>query len=199
MSIQATLNQGLSIAALLATQSPAYKAKQEERLASDKLARKESALRQQIESISNIAEKESVGKELSEVKKQQFELKPSSESYKAYKETTTQPVATFHADPEELAMEAAESRFAKEQFETRVNDILGQLREASQKASTSVQAAQEQKRKSRRNFIDYMKDEPTSWGLTFGELDKKVQKNIAKQYTKKDKQQIMDRKDAENE
>ena len=72
--------------------------------------------------------------------------------------------------------------------------------EAAETAATdSLTNAQEEKRKTRRNFLNYMKDEPTSVGVTFGQLDKKIQKEIAKNYSSSERKRIMDRKDAERE
>lgn len=67
-----------------------------------------------------------------------------------------------------------------------------------QKATESLKTNQESKRNSRRNFLDYMKNEPTSLGSKFGDLDPKLQKQIAAQYTKSQRKTIMDRKDAAN-
>ena len=66
-------------------------------------------------------------------------------------------------------------------------------------ATTSLTTAQEGKRKTRRNFLDYMRDEPTSLGVTFGQLDKKLQREIAKNYSSSERRRIMDRKDADSE
>lgn len=66
-------------------------------------------------------------------------------------------------------------------------------------ATDSLTTAQEGKRKTRRNFLNYMKDEPTSLGVTFGQLDHKLQKEIAKNYSSSERKRIMDRKDAERE
>ena len=66
-------------------------------------------------------------------------------------------------------------------------------------ATESLTTAQEGKRKTRRNFLDYMRDEPTSLGVTFGQLDRKLQREIAGTYSKSERKRIMDRKDADSE
>lgn len=67
---------------------------------------------------------------------------------------------------------------------------------ATKKAQEALMKEQERRRKTRRNFLDYMKDEPTSWGVKFGELGKAQQKELAKTYTKSQRKKIMDRMDA---
>lgn len=62
-------------------------------------------------------------------------------------------------------------------------------------AQKALQKEQERKRKTRRNFLSYMQSETTSYGR-FGDLPLHVQKSIAKQYTKSQRQTIMNRKDA---
>lgn len=195
MSIQSNINQGLSLAALLATQNPSLQeiAKKRSEIAS--LNKQEKAINAAIESTGkDIAAKEPYGEQLTEVKKRQFELDPTAESFKAYKETTPTRVATFEADPEEIAQE----RYESELKEQEVNQYLQMYRNAETKAQETLQTKQEEKRKTRRNFLDYMKDEPTSLGGTFGELDPALQKKIANQYSKSARKKIMNRKDESN-
>lgn len=64
------------------------------------------------------------------------------------------------------------------------------------KAQEALKKEQERKRKTRRNFLQYMQDEPTNLGVKFGQLPKATQKELAKEYTKKQRKEIMDRKDA---
>lgn len=44
-----------------------------------------------------------------------------------------------------------------------------------------------------RNFLDYMKDQPTNLGIKFGELPKAAQKELAKAYTPSERQKIMNK------
>lgn len=195
MSIQSNINQGLSLAALLATQNPSLQeiAKKRSEIAS--LNKQEKAINAAIESTGkDIAAKEPYGEQLTEVKKRQFELDPTAESFKAYKETTPTRVATFEADPEEIARERYESELKQQE----VNQYLQMYRNAETKAQETLKTKQEEKRKTRRNFLDYMKNEPTSLGGTFGELDPTLQKKIASQYSRAERKKIMDRKDTTN-
>ena len=68
----------------------------------------------------------------------------------------------------------------------------------SGKAASSLAKKQEQVRKQRRNFSDYMRDEPVM-GRKFKDLDPTLQKKILSHYTTKQRKEIMDRKDAEKE
>jgi hypothetical protein len=76
-------------------------------------------------------------------------------------------------------------------------DIAAQKQEKiSAKAQEALRLEQERKRKTRRNFLQYMKDEPTNLGIKFGQLPLSSQKELAKEYTKGQRKAIMDRKDA---
>ena len=202
----------LSLAGVLASQSPQLKAMSEKRSAIRDLNKKEKALSaaRDVSAQANADVAQDYQDQLADVAKAQFELSPTKESAEKMLEQRSYSTegqearaTTVTADPEEIAME----RFEQEQFEQEVEGYLNQYRESSkadqaqaeQKAKEAVQVKQAAKRKTRRNFLDYMKDEPTSLGGTFGELDPKLQKQIAKQYTKAQKKQIMDRKDAGNE
>lgn len=76
------------------------------------------------------------------------------------------------------------------------------VREAERKSKETLRAqealkkAQEQKRASRRNFAAYMQNEPTSFGK-FKDLPANVQKEVLKQYTKSQRQTIMNKMDAQ--
>lgn len=67
---------------------------------------------------------------------------------------------------------------------------------ADLKAQEALKKAQAEKRKTRRNFLKYMQDEPTSLGVKFGDLPKTQQMELAKAYSKSERKAIMDRKDA---
>jgi uncharacterized membrane protein YheB (UPF0754 family) len=66
----------------------------------------------------------------------------------------------------------------------------------TKKAQDALKKEQERRRKTRRNFLNYMKEEPTNLGVKFGELDVSLQKELAKDYTKSQRKKIMDRMDA---
>lgn len=66
------------------------------------------------------------------------------------------------------------------------------------KAASSLAQKQDQVRKQRRRFADYMRDEPVM-GRKMKDLDPELQKKILSHYTTKQRKAIMDRKDAEKE
>lgn len=66
---------------------------------------------------------------------------------------------------------------------------------AAQKAQQSMENAVEAKRTQRRNFMEYLKKQPSSLGQ-IGNLPTDVQKQIAKQYTPSQRQRLMDLADA---
>lgn len=63
-------------------------------------------------------------------------------------------------------------------------------------ARQSLTKAQENVRRTRRRFIDYMRNEPTSFGLKLGQLPKDVQKTVLSEYTPSQRRKIMNEKDA---
>lgn len=54
-------------------------------------------------------------------------------------------------------------------------------------------AVLDQQQSRERNFLDYMKDQPTNLGIKFGELPKSAQKELAKAYTPSERQKIMNK------
>lgn len=71
------------------------------------------------------------------------------------------------------------------------NDI--RMNEAMRK----VAAKQETQKTQRRNFMDYLRRQPTSFGNTVADLPISTQKTLAKQYTSKERKIIMDQMDKE--
>lgn len=65
--------------------------------------------------------------------------------------------------------------------------------QALERANAIQQAQQKQKRK----FMDYLGKLETSWGGTIGDLPVNIQKNIAKQYSQKQRKELMDKMDKE--
>lgn len=142
MSVQANINQMLSLAGILASQNPTLQAKVKRRTELSSLSKQEKALRTAIAAIdANIAAKEPYGEQLSEVKKKQFELNPTDESFKAYTDITPKRVATTEATPEEIAQE----RYESEQKESEVNQYM----QADKKASEAVEKRNAEIKKSR--------------------------------------------------
>ena len=88
------------------------------------------------------------------------------------------------------------NEYGKYTFFTSVNNRKVERAKAAESAESELKAKQEEKRSSRRNFLDYMKDEPTSFGGTVGELKPEWRKAVLSAYNKKERKEIMDRKDA---
>lgn len=66
-----------------------------------------------------------------------------------------------------------------------------------QKAMKKVANKQDAKQKQKRNFMSYLKEQPTNLGGTVGELPLNVQKQLAKQYSPAQRKQLMDTMDKE--
>lgn len=177
MSIQSNINQMISLASILSSQTEGYKTKQEAK----RLGKKERALTE----ARDIAAKEGTGRgtkmaeqyqeQIQEVKKAQFENAPSAQGLREI-EDLERPVATIQEEPEEIAKQ----RFEAEEREREVNDFLDQYRKASQTARNALEVKQAEKRDSRASFLDYL-EEPTSLGGTVKDLDPKLRDLIADQ------------------
>ena len=169
MSIQATLNQSLSIAGLLISMNPAIKAASEKKQQISALSRRAGTLEKGLEIAKASGVKDDLNQELyqklSETKKEQFMKDPTAESHSAYQQV------------EQKRRMSAE--------------------EAAAKAEKAMADAQTEKRKGRRRFAEYLALEPTGYGGTVGQLPKNVQKELAKQYSKAERKKLMDRRDAE--
>lgn len=61
-----------------------------------------------------------------------------------------------------------------------------------------VAKVNEAKQTQRRNFMNYLKTQSTSFGGTVGDLPMNVQKEIAKQYSPKERKTLMDKIDKES-
>lgn len=69
--------------------------------------------------------------------------------------------------------------------------------QARDRAMQSAANEQQAKSTQRRNFLEYLKKQPTSLGGTIGQLPSEMQKKIASQYTKSQRKRIMDAMDKE--
>lgn len=65
---------------------------------------------------------------------------------------------------------------------------------ARQNAANEIEA----KKVQRRNFMEYLKKEPTNFGGTIGDLPPQAQKQIASQYTKSQRRTLMNKMDKES-
>lgn len=194
MSIQSTINQGLSLAALLATQSHYFKSKAETRqtvktekdrlkklvktsdainetISKDLTSDKSDSLEKAAQGFEDLAKYRGEGVDIAE---KLFQAQPSAEHY------------------ELIGFEKQQSKL----FSGMAEKVRQQI---TMKAQESLKSAQETKRQARRSFLNYMKDEPTSFGVTIGELNPKLRKAVLSEYSKSERKAIMDRKDAANE
>ena len=64
-------------------------------------------------------------------------------------------------------------------------------------AQKQMEQQQEAKKTQRRNFMDYLSKQTTSFGGTVGDLPMPIQKQIASQYSKSQRKTMMDRMDKE--
>lgn len=185
MNIQSNVNQMLSLASLLGSQTPLAE-KQKQKVREKQVSERYSSL---ISREKEVAEKRlKIAGHLDpkstqlEIKSEKFgEISDTAES--AYLET---------GSPEFL------KEYGKYNLFSSVSKSSAERAKAAESAEAELKAKQEEKRSSRRNFIDYMKDEPTSLGA-FGSLNPKLQKSIAATYSKYERKKIMDEKDAMNE
>lgn len=69
------------------------------------------------------------------------------------------------------------------------------LQQRQQEQMKKVEQQQEAKKVQRRNFMNYLKKQPIAGGGTVGELPPQMQKQIASQYSKKERKQLMDAMD----
>lgn len=202
-SIQASLNQLFAAslgAAFVGTQSPGLK---------DKIATKNqlSKLQKQQEIL---AKAENVGElpteKLHELKakrlqaaEEAFELSPSDKTYQAMAEAQkAQPtiVPAYESpmdyygseDYQQEIEQEADNRLYQQKREA---DILSRLQGQYQEKQGVKNAV-----KQRRSFVEAMKGQQVRFGKgeasTFGELDPKLQKQIAKQYSKSERKKVMD-------
>lgn len=183
MSIQSNINTALSLASVLASQNPTLRSIGEKNAKIRELEKRAEQENKQYQamkpglnvpgrtSIETLEDIATFGESAVKTSKELFELDPTMQRYMSLKGT---------------------------QGMVKKASALADMGRKTEAAKQALAIAQEQKRNTRRKFTDYMKDEPTSLGYSFGELDPKLQKAIAKQYTSKERKAIMDRKDANN-
>ena len=214
MSIQSNVNQSLSLAGLLAANSPTIKDFAERHAKLREIKTREKLLKKQYEQVGgksrprteadtnipkslliqsgtevitqppDISRAKKIQGKLAELKQEEFEVKPTEKTYSAAVASESGRIPgldTSVYDEFNLNIQAENSR------------------KKAQEAWEKIKAEQAAKRKSRRKFIDYIKDEPTSLGTTVGELDPRVQKEILKSYSRSERKAIMKAKDAAKE
>lgn len=181
--IQNAINQMIGTASIAARLSPGYETKQE----LYKLAKQEKALSSQQKSLplvdyeeldkgETIAAKQhkEILEKQAKISQRQFELNPTKESMRkaffARSGAGEGPLFTLPADPDEIRQEQANIK-------------------AAQKS--------EAKQKTRRNFMNYLKNIEIQGGGKVGDLPEPMQKKIAAQYSQAKRKSIMDSMDKE--
>lgn len=196
MSIQAGINRALSVAGFFASQSPALQAKAKERAEIGAINVKQKKINKQVNTVADEglrALDEALAKEES------GEAVTPEEFGEA--ERNVSDLVDVQRHSVELAKRKFELKPTVENYREigLKEDMANALEETLVTAREKLFTKQEEKRASRRSFIDYMKDEPTSFGKTVGELDPKIQKSILKDYSKAERKKIMDERDKLNE
>lgn len=207
-SIQGDINQALGTLGALATFSPQLKEHAENMAENRNLNKRQKALDAQIEAATSTGKalRPEVEEDLSErsrdIAKRRFELKPSAETYSEYAKQL--PFKPLPEDPEDIHMERMagipdEARRKAEYdhaYREAYNQELSRLDKMSQ-AMSRVGRQSEAKKTQKRNFMDYLAQQPTSLGGTVGDLPKDLQKQIASQYSRNQRRTMMDRMDRE--
>ena len=185
--IQGSINNLLNQAAIFGRLSPGYETKQElhklgkqEKALEQKSALAEEKAKSPLQSVREAAERdqEDFAKQALDIEKRKFELKPSAEGYKK----------VLH---ERGALEGT-------LVETLPADEWDYLQEQAElKAESSLNREQKRVSNSRRNFMDYLGKQETSFGGTVSQLPPEMQKQIASQYSKSQRQSMMNRMDKE--
>lgn len=206
-NFQSSINQTLGTIGALATFSPQLQEHAEKIAENRKIKKGEKALKEQGKAIasSNSSIRPEVEKDINnrtrELARRKFELNPSAETYSEY---AKQIPVYLKDDPEDIHMERMagipdEARRAAEYnhaYKEAYNQEFSRLDKMSQ-AMSRVDRQSEAKKTQRRNFLDYIRSMPTSFGGTVGQLPKDMQKQITSTYTKSQRKAIMDRMDKE--
>ena len=99
----------------------------------------------------------------------------------------------FQLDPTEENFQATVQKQQSYRSFNKYEELMMRQQEAMQKVANKQDAKQKQKR----NFMSYLKEQPTNLGTTVGELPLNIQKQLAKQYSPAQRKQLMDTIDKE--
>jgi hypothetical protein len=188
MSIQSSINQGLSLAALLATQTPEYKAAAEKRSKLKNLDAREKAVEKQTQAIAfneELGPEESIpfhGAKMADIYEERFNVDPTAE--------TLEKIRGFVDERDHGVEKNHEEQLAEQEAYA-----------APDQALAKEQAVRRESRK-RRNFKDYMMNEPISLGgasfATFKDVSPDIQKQILSSYSRGEKTKMMNERDKLN-
>lgn len=171
--IQSAINQALGTAGITARLSPEYETKQE----LYKLGKEEQVLNKQGEAAKLVKDLDII-RNIGDIKQREIELSKKK----------------FQLDPtEENFYDMAEKQKTYRIYNRLENSMMMKQQEAMKKVANKQDAKQKQKR----NFMSYLKEQPTNLGGTVGELPLNIQKQLAKQYSPAQRKQLMDTMDKE--
>lgn len=174
--IQNAINQALGTAGIVARLSPEYETKQE----LYKLRKEEQVLSKQSKAAKLVG-KEATDPDLirniGDIKKREMELSRKK----------------FQLDPTEENFQATVQKQQSYRSFNKYEDLMMRQQEAMQNVANKQDAKQKQKR----NFMSYLKEQPTNLGGKVGDLPPKIQKQVAKQYSPAQRKKLMDTIDKE--
>lgn len=211
MSIQANINQGISLAGFLAQTNPYLQEKSKTRRELKSLSKQEAAVKSAQDIVTtkeaksnvtdptNMAQLHRMQDELAGIKERQFRLEPSDEAYEEFQKVyggTKQGMAESGFRESGSAEITAKQRFTQEQEAEEVNKYLQQYRDAAKKAQDNLAAKQNEKRASRRrNFANYHDNLLRSQGFDPTKIPKETKAEMMKEYSKSERKKIMDKED----
>lgn len=124
----------------------------------------------------------------------EFELNPTPETYKL-----TQIMSNY--DKKVAKLKEEDDRRLQAEYEAQIAEYEAEKAEYEAEKSRGQLRAENKglkQLKGKRNFSEYLSKIETNYGFTVGEFPKSVQKIIAKQYSSKERKQIMDKMDKED-
>lgn len=193
--IQQGINQLLSTAGIFARLSPGLEKKRELK----GYETQQGVAKKALDLAERPEERATIQSDIEGIAEKKFRLDPTEQSYAEYNKERAKglPVALSEspASPEEIAMERAETILREreiDQLTRQFTDPDSVMQDLAGRAQQSVAQAQK-----RRYFMDYLREQPTSFGGTVGELPPKVQRQIAGEYSRKERKALMDRIDKE--
>ncbi len=222
MSIQANINQGISLAGFLIQTNPAIqeKAKVKRELRTiqteGEAVAKAANIEREIALATNRGRTEEVftketadkfeseviptAKRLNELKEKRFKLAPTIENYQKLTEGREQveqletAVSEFKERREPLTIkEEAVEKYKAAERERKVAEEVKVL----EKAAASTMAKQEQKRGGRRSFASYHEKMLASQGFDPSKIPQATKREMMNQYSTKERREIMDKIDKE--
>lgn len=174
--IQNAINQMLGTVGIAARLSPEYETKQE----LYKLGKEKQLLNKQSEATKLVGKEVTdpdLIRNIGDIKKREMELSKKK----------------FQLDPRVENFRTAVQKQKSYRSFNKYEELMVRHQEAMQKVANK----QDVKQKQKRNFMSYLKEQPTNLGGKIGDLPIAMQKTIAKQYSKQDRKKLMDTIDRE--